>query len=63
MLDNAGALIHDLTVADLGFQLIADPGEAAAGSLIAAEAGRFEIRCSTPGHAEAGMTALLIVAQ
>ena len=63
VLDNAGALIHDLTVADLGFQLIADPGEVAAGSLIAAEAGRFEIRCSIPGHAEAGMTALLIVAQ
>jgi len=63
VLDNAGALIHDLTIADLGFQLIADPGEVAAGSFIAAEAGRFEIRCSIPGHAEAGMTALIIVAQ
>ena len=61
VLDNEGALTHDLTVVDLGFQLIAGPGEVAAGSLLAAEPGRYEIRCSIPGHAEAGMTATLIV--
>ena len=60
VLENDGALTHDLTVADLGFQLIVGPGEVTAGSLVAAEPGRFEIRCSIPGHTEAGMTAVLV---
>lgn len=61
VLDNRGALVHDLTIEGIGFQLVADPGAAEAGSLGDVEPGQYEFRCSIPGHAEAGMTGVLIV--
>lgn len=60
-LANDGQVFHDLTIPDVGFQLDADPGEQATGSLTVAEPGTYEVICSVPGHAQAGMRATLTV--
>jgi plastocyanin len=61
--DNHGGTFHDFHIEDLDFELEADPGERATGSLVAPDQpGRHQIICHVPGHAEAGMRATLIVA-
>lgn len=60
-LANDGQVFHDLTIPDVGFRLDADPGEQTTGSLTVAEPGTYEVICSVPGHAQAGMRATLTV--
>ncbi len=58
---NDGALYHDLTIPDLGFQLGAQPGQSARGGLAGAAPGEYGFLCSVPGHADAGMVGVLVV--
>lgn len=58
---NRGAIIHDITIPALQFQLVAQPGQRAVGSLTAARPGTYEFYCSVPGHREAGMVGRLVV--
>ncbi len=58
---NTGSLIHDLTIQELGFRIIAAAGESATGGLVPAALGTYGFECSIPGHAQAGMTGTLVV--
>ncbi len=60
VLRNEGAVLHDLTIPALGFRLEAPPGATAAASLTVPAPGRYPFFCSVPGHAEAGMTGVLV---
>ncbi len=59
--ENDGRVLHDLTIPDLGFQLIVGPGETATGALVDAPAGEYSFECTVPGHAAAGMTGTIII--
>ena len=60
-LTNNGNLPHDLSVPDLGFRLVAYPGETAAGGLEVDQPGEYRFLCTVPGHAQAGMKGTLVV--
>jgi plastocyanin len=55
VLDNRGGMFHTLTVSELGFDLRANAGEEIGGSLTVEEEGTYQIVCTVPGHADAGM--------
>ena len=59
---NDGNVQHDLTVvgSDTKTPLI-DPGDTVELDLASLAAGTYEVRCSVPGHAEAGMTGVLTI--
>ena len=59
--ENRGSLFHTLTISSLGFELRADGGETASGSLRLPNAKTYSIVCAVPGHTEAGMRARLVV--
>ncbi|MEO8208445.1 MAG: cupredoxin domain-containing protein [Chloroflexota bacterium] len=61
VLDNRGAVYHDLTISDPSFVLTADPAGRSAGALTVAEPGRYRFICSVPGHEGAGMSGTLVV--
>jgi heme/copper-type cytochrome/quinol oxidase subunit 2 len=53
---------HDFTIDELGFQVVATPGQVGRGSFHApSTAGRHTAYCSVAGHRQAGMTATVIV--
>jgi len=54
-LDNSGRLFHDFNIAELGFDLNAQPGDSTTGGLLIETPGSYEYRCTVPGHAGAGM--------
>lgn len=58
--ENVGDVPHDWTVEELGIQLSAAGGESET-STINAPAGTYEVICTIPGHADAGMTGTLVV--
>jgi len=58
---NDGALLHDLTIPALGIRVVAEPGRQATVGLAGLPVGTYEILCSIPGHAEAGMIGTLEV--
>ncbi len=60
-LANRGAIIHNITIPALQFQLVAQPGRRAVASLTAARLGAYEFYCSVPGH-RAVMVGRLVVA-
>lgn len=60
-LDNRGTLVHDLVVRGIGLHLAAEPGESASVGVPGLPAGEYEFFCSVPGHADAGMTGVLVV--
>lgn len=60
-LSNTGAVIHDFSIPELGFQLVAGPGEAARGGLEVDDPGEYRFLCTVPGHAGAGMVGVLVV--
>jgi uncharacterized cupredoxin-like copper-binding protein len=59
--DNRGELYHDLVIRRAGVHLGAEPGQTVTGGVGGLPAGEYEVFCSVPGHAQAGMTALLMV--
>jgi len=58
---NQGAVFHDLTVAELGVRVVAAPGQSTTVGVLADRAGTFDMVCSYPGHADLGMTGLMVV--
>lgn len=58
---NRGRLLHDLAIPDLDIHLIAAPGETTTTGLEVTEAGEYQMLCTVPGHAEAGMIASMVV--
>jgi uncharacterized cupredoxin-like copper-binding protein len=58
---NRGQLLHDLTIPELGIHLVAAPGETTTTGLEVIEAGEYRILCTVPGHAQAGMSARMVV--
>lgn len=58
---NEGAIAHDLLIQDLGFRLTAAPGQQVGAGLTVDTPGSFDILCTYPGHADSGMTGVLIV--
>ncbi len=61
VLENKGAIEHDLKVEALGFQLQAQPKQNARQTLTFDRPGTYDVECSIPGHKEAGMKAKLVV--
>lgn len=60
-LTNTGRVLHDLSIPELGFRIVAGPGETARGSLVVEDPGEYRFLCTVPGHAEAGMAGVLVV--
>ena len=58
---NRGRLFHDLTIPELGIHLVAAPGETTATGLEVTAAGEYHSLCTVPGHAQAGMSARMVV--
>ncbi|NIA25400.1 MAG: hypothetical protein GWP04_07495 [Gammaproteobacteria bacterium] len=58
---NEGALLHDLTIPALGVRVVVGPGRLSTIGLTNLPGGEYEILCSVPGHAEAGMIGTLEV--
>lgn len=58
---NEGLIGHDLVIPDLGVHISADPGRRATTGIVANETGTYDVVCTLPGHATAGMTARLQV--
>lgn len=54
-LANQGAVLHDLTIPDLGIRVVAAAGQTTTVGLRDLPAGRYAGYCSVPGHAESGM--------
>jgi heme/copper-type cytochrome/quinol oxidase subunit 2 len=60
-LSNPTSVAHDLTVPALGIHIVVNPGETRTVGLRGLTAGRYDAYCSVPGHAEAGMRAVIVV--
>lgn len=58
---NKGAVVHDITVPDLGIKVLANAGQTTTVGLRDLPAGRYAGYCSVPGHSEAGMRIAVIV--
>jgi nitrite reductase (NO-forming) len=56
---NNGVVEHDITIDELDFHLLANPGETVSAT-ITVPAGVYHVYCDIPGHHEAGMMATLI---
>jgi plastocyanin len=54
-------MLHDLTVDEIDFQLVANRGETATGGLVFQEPGTYIGYCSVPGHRDAGMELEIVV--
>ncbi len=55
---------HETTMegmGDVAFHAAADAGEVAELVFVATQAGRYDLLCTVPGHAQLGMTAVLVV--
>ncbi len=60
-LDNQGAVPHDLAVPELGLRVVASPGHEAVAGITDLQPGTYEMSCTFPGHADAGMTGSFVV--
>lgn len=58
---NRGQVFHDLIIPDLDVTLAAEPGEAVTEGITVATPGTYELLCTVPGHADAGMRGTLTV--
>ena len=61
VLDNKGALEHDVFLPALDVHVRADPRKSGQRTLTFDQAGTYEFECSLPGHKEAGMKGKLMV--
>lgn len=57
---NDGAVVHDFVIEELGVNIVLNPGETGEAT-VTVEPGTYEIICTLPGHAVAGMVGTLIV--
>ena len=61
VLVNEGRATHDFSIPGLGVGIVAGPGEQSAAGVSLDGAGTYQILCTIPGHAAAGMTGTLQV--
>uniref|UniRef100_A0A7C3AR96 Cupredoxin domain-containing protein n=1 Tax=Thermorudis sp. TaxID=1969470 RepID=A0A7C3AR96_9BACT len=61
ILENQGAVEHEIEVHEADIHLHAGPGQTVQGTFTIATAGTYEIACEIPGHKEAGMVGELVV--
>jgi uncharacterized cupredoxin-like copper-binding protein len=61
LLDNKGALEHDIMVPAVGVRLHANPRQTSQATVTIDQAGTYDFECSIPGHKESGMTGKLLV--
>lgn len=61
ILENQGAVEHEIEVHGTDFHLHAGPGQTAQGSLTISIPGTYDVTCEIPGHKEAGMAGELVV--
>lgn len=62
VLENRGALEHDLTIPALNVKLTVPAGQSGSTTVTADKTGEYEMLCSIPSHKEAGMRGTLTVA-
>ena len=60
-LENAGRVVHNLTVDELGIVIVVTAGGAGAAILADVDPGTYAFYCSISGHREAGMEGTLTV--
>jgi uncharacterized cupredoxin-like copper-binding protein len=48
-------VLHDLTIDEVGFHIVADEGETVVGGALFEQSGSYVAYCTVPGHREAGM--------
>lgn len=48
-------VLHDLTIDEVDFHIVADAGEEVTGGVVFEEAGTYLAYCAVPGHRQAGM--------
>jgi plastocyanin len=58
---DTGISVHNLTVDELGVQLVASRGRYAETTIVDPPPGTYRFYCSISGHAEAGMVGRLLV--
>lgn len=58
---NDGRVSHDFSIPDLNVRVVAGPGKQATVGIVLEAAGSYQIFCSFPGHASAGMIGTLTV--
>ena len=58
---NLGRIVHNLTIDELGVQLIASPGQTVSTGLDGVPPGTYTFYCSVSGHRQAGMEGTLTV--
>ncbi len=58
---DVGAAVHNLSVDELGLQVVAAPGQSSQVSIVDPKPGTYEFYCSVSGHRAAGMIGTLIV--
>lgn len=56
---NNGVVEHDITIDELDFHILANPGERVS-ETITIPAGVYDVYCAVPGHREAGMVGELV---
>lgn len=56
---NQGVVEHDITIDELDFHLLAQPGETVSAT-VTVPSGIYHVYCAVPGHHEAGMMGTLI---
>ncbi len=61
MLENKGAIEHDLSIDGTSFKIVAKPGQTASGTFTLDKPGTYEVICAIPGHKDAGMKGTLTV--
>lgn len=60
-IENDGRIVHNLTIDELGVQLVTSPGETRSTVLTDIPAGTYTFYCSVSGHRQAGMFGTLTV--
>ncbi len=60
-LHNAGRIVHNLTIDELGVQIVASPGQTESVDLADVPPGSYTFYCSVSGHRQAGMFGTLTV--
>jgi len=60
-LENAGRVVHNLTVDELGIEIVVTRGGRSEVILTDAEPGTYAFYCSISGHREAGMEGTLVI--
>jgi uncharacterized cupredoxin-like copper-binding protein len=60
-LQNAGRVVHNLTIDELGVRVVVSPGRKDSVTLSAVPPGTYAFYCSVSGHRQAGMSGTLTV--